>query len=84
MQPKEVTTCGAQGSPRPSQPISMVLAALLSPPHLQARPGQRPAAATECMTGNVPGLAMLPGGLRPSGAALGRGSSPAPAPVGFW
>lgn len=47
--------CGAQGSPRPSQPISTVSAA---PSPLIFRPGpgrDRGRQPMECMTGNVPG-----------------------------
>lgn len=48
-------TCGAQGSPRPSQPISTVLAAW-SPLIFRPGPGRdRGRQPTECMTGNVPG-----------------------------
>ena len=55
------------------------------PAHLQARPGQRPGAAADGMydrecSWDWPCCLRL----RPSGAAWARGSSPAPAPVGFW
>ena len=47
--------CGAQGSPRPSQPISTALAArspLIFRPGLGRDWGRQP---MECMTGKVPG-----------------------------
>ena len=75
--------CGAPGSPTLSQPISTASAAR-SPLIFRPGPGRdRGRQPMECMTGNVLGLPCCLR-LRPSRAAWARGSSPAPAPAGFW